>query len=245
MPQNTIESVSRESRVFAPPDDFARTARIGSLADYEAMYRRSMQEPELFWAEQLRELFWFQEPKRSLRWEPPHAKWFEDGLTNLAFNCLDRHLDGARVVGELGHPHPALLAQVDEARRVVGPAQLVVVTLGGIRARVRQRDDRRAPVLVRVHVERQRGLRADTLPVPRRDEARVRLVRQHAADGAVAVVPLRAESPADGGLHDHLGEPGRRLLRIGDGLPHALRRTLDASRDLDVGGRSLWCGGGW
>src|SRR5690606_21066990 len=46
-----------------------------------------------FWAEQADELHWFKRPTQILRWEPPFARWFEDGTTNLAFNCLDRHLD--------------------------------------------------------------------------------------------------------------------------------------------------------
>src|SRR5690606_23414599 len=93
MTSPTIESVSHESRVFEPPDAFREGARISSRAAYAALHRQSLEDPERFWAEQADELHWFKRPTQILRWEPPFARWFEDGTTNLAFNCLDRHLD--------------------------------------------------------------------------------------------------------------------------------------------------------
>jgi acetyl-CoA synthetase len=92
----TIHSVSRESRLFDPPAAFAQAARVGSREAYEALYRRSLDDPEGFWAEQARELHWFTTPTKILQWDPPHAKWFEDGTTNLAYNCLDRHVAAGR-----------------------------------------------------------------------------------------------------------------------------------------------------
>jgi acetyl-CoA synthetase len=88
----TIHSVSKESRIFEPAPEFAAAARIGSRAQYEAMYRRSLEDPEGFWAEQAAHLHWFRPPTEILRWQAPHAEWFRDGTTNLAYNCLDRHL---------------------------------------------------------------------------------------------------------------------------------------------------------
>ena len=91
---NTIESVSREDRTFEPPPDFARAARIGDMAAYRAMYQRSIDDPDGFWREQAEHLHWFRRPDKVVDWQPPHAKWFVGGLTNVAYNCLDRHLDG-------------------------------------------------------------------------------------------------------------------------------------------------------
>jgi len=93
---NTIQSVSRESRLFEPPAAFAQAARVASREAYEALYRRSLDDPEGFWAEQAKELHWFRAPTKILQWDPPHAKWFEDGTTNLAYNCLDRHVAAGR-----------------------------------------------------------------------------------------------------------------------------------------------------
>ena len=45
-----MESLLREDRVFPPPAEFAAKAWIKSEAEYEVMYRRSVEEPEAFWA---------------------------------------------------------------------------------------------------------------------------------------------------------------------------------------------------
>jgi acetyl-CoA synthetase len=94
MPEHTIESVSHESRVFPPPEEFAKSARLGSKAAYEALYERSIDDPEGFWSEQAKTLHWFTPPQKTLEWKPPFAKWFIGGKTNVAYNCLDRHLVG-------------------------------------------------------------------------------------------------------------------------------------------------------
>ncbi len=95
MADESIKSVSRESRVFAPSAAFVATARIRSREQYEALYRRSIDDPEGFWGEQAEGFFFYEKPERVLRWEPPHARWFEGAKTNVAVNCLDRHLSGA------------------------------------------------------------------------------------------------------------------------------------------------------
>ncbi len=87
-----IESVLHESRHFSPPADFAARARLGDVAEWEAMYRRSVDDPEGFFTDVAEQLHWF-EPWHTVReWKHPHVKWFLGGKTNLAFNCLDRHL---------------------------------------------------------------------------------------------------------------------------------------------------------
>src|SRR5262245_38777798 len=91
-----IESVLREDRVFAPPAGFAARAGIASRNDYDALYRRSVDDPEGFWAETAARLRWSTPWKQVLDWQPPFAKWFVGGTLNLADNCLDRHLEGPR-----------------------------------------------------------------------------------------------------------------------------------------------------
>ena len=92
----TIKSVSKESRVFEPPAAFAQRARVSSRGQYDELYRRSIEDPEGFWADQASELHWFATPTKIRQWDPPFAKWFEDGTTNLAYNCLDRHVAAGR-----------------------------------------------------------------------------------------------------------------------------------------------------
>jgi acetyl-CoA synthetase len=88
-----IQSILKEGRVFPPAAAFSAAAHIKSLAEYEALYRRSVEDPEGFWAEQAKTLHWQKTWDRVLDWQPPFAKWFVGGQLNLSENCLDRHLD--------------------------------------------------------------------------------------------------------------------------------------------------------
>jgi acetyl-CoA synthetase len=96
MAQVDIESVLKEERVFEPPKDFSAKAHIKSIQDYEALYKHAQDDPESFWASMAQELDWFKPWEKVLEWDPPFAKWFIGGRTNIAHNCLDRHLTTAR-----------------------------------------------------------------------------------------------------------------------------------------------------
>jgi acetyl-CoA synthetase len=91
-----IESHLVEKRIFKPPKDFQRRARIKSLAQYQKMYRESIRQPDKFWAREAKELTWHKPWKRVLDWKAPFAKWFAGGQLNISENCLDRHLTGPR-----------------------------------------------------------------------------------------------------------------------------------------------------
>ncbi len=91
-----IESVLREQRVFDPPAEAAGRARVGSMEEYERLRRRAQEDRDGFWAEIASELHWHEPFERVLEWNAPDAKWFVGGKTNIAYNCIDRHLSGAR-----------------------------------------------------------------------------------------------------------------------------------------------------
>jgi acetyl-CoA synthetase len=91
-----MESLLRENRVFPSPAEFAAKAHIKSLAEYEAMYRHSIDDPEAFWAEAAGELEWFSPWTSVLAGDISHATWFNGGKLNLSHNCVDRHAAGAR-----------------------------------------------------------------------------------------------------------------------------------------------------
>jgi acetyl-CoA synthetase len=78
------------------PAEFAAQARVGSLAEYDALYQRSIEEPEAFWGEAASELEWFAPWKKVVEGEMGSAKWFVGGKLNLSHNCVDRHAAGAR-----------------------------------------------------------------------------------------------------------------------------------------------------
>ena len=87
-----IESILNESRVFAPPAEFAARARIKSFAEYKKIYNEAAENPEKFWAEAAESLHWFKKWDTVLEWIEPHAKWFVGGTLNVSDNCIDRHL---------------------------------------------------------------------------------------------------------------------------------------------------------
>ena len=90
-----MESLLRENRVFPPPAEFSAKAHIQSLEQYETMYRRSVDEPDVFWAEAASELEWFAPWTSVLEGDISHATWFNGGKLNLSHNCVDRHALGA------------------------------------------------------------------------------------------------------------------------------------------------------
>ncbi len=60
---------------------------------YSELRRRSLADTERFWSEQASLLHWFRSWDRVLEWDIPYARWFINGLTNVSYNALDRHLD--------------------------------------------------------------------------------------------------------------------------------------------------------
>ncbi len=91
----SIESLLQESRVFPPPPaaklGFPRW-HISSLDEYRKLHARSIDDPEGFWGEQARTLHWFTPWTKVLDWNPPDAKWFVGGRTNICYNCVDRQV---------------------------------------------------------------------------------------------------------------------------------------------------------
>ena len=92
---DNIESHLVEKRIFKPRTDFAKNARIKSLAQYQRMYRESIRQPAKFWAREASELVWRARWKKVVEWKAPFAKWFVGGKLNISENCLDRHLGSA------------------------------------------------------------------------------------------------------------------------------------------------------
>ncbi len=95
----SIESLMKELRVVEPPDWVSERAYVGSMAEYEEMYRRSVEDPEGFWAEMAEEyLYWHKKWDTVLEYEfdTPRVAWFKGGKTNVAYNCVDRHLTSWR-----------------------------------------------------------------------------------------------------------------------------------------------------
>jgi acetyl-CoA synthetase len=89
-----ITSMLQESRVFPPPPEFVEQANVKGMSGYEQLATEAREDPDGFWSKAAGLVHWFQPWERVLDWDnPPFAKWYVGGKTNVAFNCLDRHLE--------------------------------------------------------------------------------------------------------------------------------------------------------
>ncbi len=95
MSHDAITSLLKEHRRFEPPADFAASARIGSRADYDRLYRESVDDPDAFWSRETKDLVFRTPWSETLAWDLPHAKWFTGATLNITESCLDRHLGTA------------------------------------------------------------------------------------------------------------------------------------------------------
>ena len=84
-----------ESKVYPVPEEFAENAHINREL-YEAMYDRSIEDPDGFWADQANAfLDWTKTWDKVQEWDftKGDIRWFEGGKLNVSYNCLDRHLE--------------------------------------------------------------------------------------------------------------------------------------------------------
>ena len=87
--QPEIENLLAEDRRFPPSPEFR--ARANASAD---LYAEAEADFEAFWATRARErISWFTPFERTLEWELPFARWFTGGQLNVAYNCVDRHVE--------------------------------------------------------------------------------------------------------------------------------------------------------
>ncbi|MGM0559931.1 MAG: acetate--CoA ligase [Pseudomonadota bacterium] len=100
-----------DSQVIPVKENIARSAHVDAQA-YEDMYRRSIEDPKGFWAEHGKRIDWMKPftQVKDVSYDPEdvHIRWFADGTTNAAVNCIDRHLpakkDQAAIIWEGDEP---------------------------------------------------------------------------------------------------------------------------------------------
>ena len=85
------QEVKTESRVFPPPAAFAANAAISGMDAYNALCAEAAADYEGFWAKLARENLHWHKPFTTVLDESqaPLYKWFDDGLLNVSYNCLD------------------------------------------------------------------------------------------------------------------------------------------------------------
>jgi acetyl-CoA synthetase len=129
-----VSTLLNETRVFPPqsPTSLGFTKwHVPSMEEYRELHRRSIEQPEAFWAEEAKKLAWFAPWSKVLEWNAPDAKWFIGGRINACYNCVDRHVqsghgedvaiiwEGEPVTPRTSHPAPASrYATEPEVRRI-------------------------------------------------------------------------------------------------------------------------------
>lgn len=127
---DSLANLLKEERRFAPPADLAANANVTAEA-----YEQAAADRLGFWAAQAKRLTWATEPTETLDWSnPPFAKWFADGKLNVAYNCVDRHVEnglGDRVAIHFeGEPGDTRAITYAELQREVSQAANALTELG-------------------------------------------------------------------------------------------------------------------
>lgn len=82
------------ANIYKPSEETLKRAKI-SKDKYKSLYEKSITAPDDFWGEMAQRLDWFKEPTKikNARFKSPVSiKWYEDGVLNACYNCVDRHL---------------------------------------------------------------------------------------------------------------------------------------------------------
>ena len=90
-----MEPLKQENRVFNPPADFVKGAAIPGMEAYNKLCAEAEKDYEGFWGRLAKENIYWKKPFTKVLDESkaPFYKWFEDGLTNASYNCLDRQIE--------------------------------------------------------------------------------------------------------------------------------------------------------
>ena len=86
---DALEALLQEGRTFPPSEQFRKDALIADASVYEQAER----DWQGHWATQALALDWIEEWHTILEWNLPFAQWFVGGKLNVAYNCLDRHVE--------------------------------------------------------------------------------------------------------------------------------------------------------
>ncbi|GAA4982169.1 acetyl-CoA synthetase [Nonomuraea thailandensis] len=86
-----LSNLLKENRRFEPPADLAAAANVT-----EAAYNEAAADRLAFWERAAERLTWAKRWDTTLEWKAPFAKWFVGGELNVAYNCVDRHVEEGR-----------------------------------------------------------------------------------------------------------------------------------------------------
>ncbi len=99
MAEQKMQSLAQLGKVFDVPKELAEKAHVKSMAQYEAMYKESIESPDTFWAKMADEnIEFFKKWDKVVEADLTEGNiaWFKGGKLNVSYNCLDRHIKGPR-----------------------------------------------------------------------------------------------------------------------------------------------------
>ncbi|MEU5262484.1 acetate--CoA ligase [Amycolatopsis sp. NPDC021455] len=125
-----LDNLLTESRTFPPSEDFA--AQANAKAD---LYAEADADREAFWAKQAERLTWDTKWTTVLDWtNAPFAKWFVGGKLNVAYNCVDRHVESGHgdqvAIHWVGEPGDTRDITYAELKTEVSKAANALASLG-------------------------------------------------------------------------------------------------------------------
>ena len=82
---------------YPVPESAASRTKVDA-AEYDRLYAESVSDPDAFWAAQAKQLDWVSAPTKIANWsyDPVSIKWYEDGVLNLCYNAIDRHVQAGK-----------------------------------------------------------------------------------------------------------------------------------------------------
>ena len=96
-----VEGLADE--VYLPPADLSKGAHCSSMEQYDRLYKQSIEQPDLFWAEIAEQFYWRQQPTGAFHdynFDASNGRifveWMKGAKTNMSYNCLDRHVAEGR-----------------------------------------------------------------------------------------------------------------------------------------------------
>ncbi len=130
LPSQEIENLLAESRTFPPSAEFVAAANAGP-----DLYAEAESDFEAFWAKHARaRIDWTTPFTTTLEWDLPFAKWFTGGQLNVAYNCIDRHVErglGDKVAYHwIGEPGDTRTLTFADLQREVSKAANALLELG-------------------------------------------------------------------------------------------------------------------
>jgi acetyl-CoA synthetase len=127
---SALDNLLTESRSFPPSEEFAAQANATAALQQEADADR-----EAFWAKQAERLSWATKWDQVLDWSnAPFAKWFVGGKLNVAYNCVDRHVESGHgdqvAVHWVGEPGDTRTITYNDLKREVSKTANALLSLG-------------------------------------------------------------------------------------------------------------------